>query len=353
MKRIGNLFNQIISIENLKLADIKARRGKYGESRKKTRMEIAKFDEHRDFLIKRLHENLKNHMFMTSPYSTFKVYEPKERIIYRLPYYPDRIVHHAILNILEPIWRKTFTYNTYSCVPGKGIEGCAKRVKKIIRKYKYSKHLYCLKIDIKKFYPSVNHEILKEIIEHKIKDQDVLWLLDDIIDSVEGLPIGNYTSQYLGNLYLCYFMHKINEVYKLDATEYADDIVFFSESKSKLHKIFREFIKPYMEKILELTIKPNWQVFPVAKNRNDKHGRSIDYLGYKFYREEIGLRKSIKINFNKAAKKFLHSNPNPTKKELNITIGPWLGWIKHSNSSYLLKAVIGDELYNKYYRGKI
>ncbi len=119
MKRFGNLYEKIISVENLRLADEKARRGKthtYG---------VRVHDRHREANIQALHEALRTKTFKTSTYDVFTVYEPKERVIYRLPYYPDRIVHHAIMNVIEPIFVNTFTHNTYSCVKGRGIEGCA------------------------------------------------------------------------------------------------------------------------------------------------------------------------------------------------------------------------------------
>ena len=157
MKRIGNLYQKIISVENLRLADEKARRGKtrtYG---------VRVHDKNREANILALHEALLTKTFKTSPYDVFTIYEPKERLIFRLPYYPDRIDHHAIMNVLEPIWVKTFTYNTYSCVKGRGIEGCARQVDKIIRDFK-GKPLYCLKIDIKKYYPSISHRVTKRLV---------------------------------------------------------------------------------------------------------------------------------------------------------------------------------------------
>lgn len=128
MKRIGHLYDKIISIENLQRADEKARCGKthtYG---------VRVHDKNREANILALHEALLTKTYRTSNYDIFTVYEPKERIIYRLPYYPDRIVHHAIMNVLEPIWVKTFTHNTFSCIKGRGIEGCARYVDKLIRK---------------------------------------------------------------------------------------------------------------------------------------------------------------------------------------------------------------------------
>src|SRR5690606_15310200 len=139
----------------------------------------------------------------------FKVFEPKERLVYRLPYFPDRITHHAIMNVLEPIFVANLTTDTYSCIKGRGIHACANAVKKALKDVPSTK--YCLKLDITKFYPSVDHEILKALLRRKFKDQDLLELLDEIIDSAPGLPIGNYLSQYLANFYLSYFDHWIKE----------------------------------------------------------------------------------------------------------------------------------------------
>lgn len=333
MKRISNLYGQIISIENLRRADEKARRGKahtYG---------VRMHDRNREANILALHEALLTKTFKTSAYDIFTIHEPKERQIYRLPYYPDRIVHHAIMNVLEPIWFRTFTHNTYSCVKGRGIEGCARKVERIIKSYE-GRPLYCLKIDIKKFYPSIRHDVLKRIVRRKIKDSDLLWLLDEIIDSTDGLPIGNYLSQFLANLMLCYFMHTVNERLRLDCTEYADDIVFFADSKERLHTAFREVIRPYIEDELLLTVKANWQIFPIARNRADRHGRALDYVGYKFFRNQKLMRKGIKRNFCRAVRRLTQRTPPVSPPEFKQAIAPWLGWAQHSNSKHLLQTII-------------
>lgn len=305
MKRVGNLYDKVISIDNLRLADKKARRGKTHS------WGVQQHDRNREANLAALHEALKYKTFRTSEYESFTIFEPKERLIKRLPYYPDRIVHHAIMNVLEPIWVSVFTYNTYSCIKGRGIEGCAKRTRKIINSYK-GKSLYCLKIDIRKYYPSIDHEVLKNIVRRKIKDNDLLWLIDEIIDSSDGLPIGNYLSQYLANLNLAYFMHWVNEVLKLDAVEYADDICFFADSKETLRLCFVQ-IEKYLSEKLRLTVKDNWQIFPVAMNRYDKKGRAVDYVGYKFYRKQTLIRKTTKRNFCRAVSelKSEHQHQSP------------------------------------------
>lgn len=341
MKRIGNLWERIISLDNLRLADEKARKGKgnsYG---------VRLHDKNRETEILKLHEALKNKTYRTSKYETFTIYEPKERLISRLPYYPDRIVHHALMNVLEPIWFHTFTHNTYSCIKGRGINGCMKAVDRIIKKYE-GRPLYCLKIDIRKFYPSINHDIMKKIVRKKIKDKDVLWLLDEIIDSADGLPIGNFPSSYLANLYLCYVMHKVNERMKLDSTEYADDIATFAENKEVLHKCM-DFYKAEIEGGLKVKIKDNWQIFPIAKNRYDKHGRALDYVGYKFYREQKLMRKSIKQNFARKCAK-LNKREDITPMEYKQEISSWLGWAKETDSRNLLKKIIKKDCYESVLR---
>lgn len=192
MKRIGNLYDKIIAVENLQLADQKARRGKlrsYG---------VRRHDKNREANILALHEALKNKTFKTSQYETFIIKDPKEREIYRLPYFPDRIVHHAIMNILEPIWVSVFTTDTFSCIKNRGINGCMQKVDKALKDVENTR--YCLKIDVKKFYPSIDHDVLKQIVRRKIKCTDTLALLDQIIDSAAGVTIGNYLSQYFANL---------------------------------------------------------------------------------------------------------------------------------------------------------
>ena len=373
MKRIGNLYGKIISLDNLRLADEKARKGKtntYG---------VKVHDKNREKNLLALHEALLTKTFKTSAYDVFTIYEPKERIIYRLPYYPDRIVHHAVMNVLEPLWVRLFTYNTYSCIKGRGIEGCARRVDKIIKSFE-GKPLFCLKIDIRKFYPSIRHRVLKRLIRRKIKDKDLLWLLDEIIDSASmddtgrplteadkaldghedahGLPIGNYLSQYLANLCLCYFMHWVNERLaelvkaamglaekpRIECTEYADDMTFYAEDKAVLREALGQ-IRSEIEDGLSLKLKGDYQIFPVAKSRHDRHGRALDYVGYKFFREQKLMRKSIKQNFCREVARLNKREKPLGVKAYKQAICPWLGWAEHSNSRHLLKTIIKKEYY--------
>lgn len=315
MKRIGNLYNDICSIENLELADLKARKAK------RNRYDVLQHDKEKDLNILKLHDALLNKTFKTSEYKTFKIFEGKERVISSLPYYPDRIVHHAVMNKLEPIFTSLFVSNTYSCIKGRGIHGAANALKKALKDVPNT--TYCLKIDIKQFYPSIDHDILKQILRRKIKDKDLLWLLDDIIDSSDGVPIGNYLSQYFANLYLTYFDHWLKEVKRVKyCFRYADDIVILSGSKEYLHALLAE-MREYLNTQLKLTIKDNYQVFVVAI-------RGIDFLGYKFFHTHVLLRKSIKKNF--ARMMFRRRNQK--------SFSAYNGWVTHCNGKHLMKKLL-------------
>jgi len=317
MKRINNLYERICSVENLQLADLTARKGKAKQPG------VILHDTNKVENILKLHELMKNKTYKTSQYTTFKIYEPKERLIFRLPYYPDRITHHAIMAVMEPIFVSAFTTDTYSCIKGKGIHAAANAVKQALKNMAGTQ--YCLKLDIRKFYPNVDHEILKAMLRRKIKDNDLLWLLDEIIDSTEGLPIGNYLSQYFANFYLAYFDHWIKETKRVKYYfRYADDMVILSDSKLYLHELLSE-IRFYMTDNLKLTIKDNYQIFPVDT-------RGIDFVGYIFRHTHTLLRKSIKQSFAR----MLSKNKN------DQSIASYKGWASHCNSINLLKKLLHE-----------
>jgi RNA-directed DNA polymerase len=319
MKRINNLYDQIISIDNLLLADEISRKGKARQPG------VIAHDKNREQNIADLYKMLVTKAYRTSVYTVFKIYEPKERLIYRLPYYPDRIIHHAIMNVLEPIFVSVFTTDTYSCIKGKGIHAAAKKLKVALQDKAAT--TYCMKLDIKKFYPSIDHVILKQLLRRKIKDNEVLCLLDGIIDSAEGLPIGNYLSQYMANFYLTYFDHWMKETKRIKYYfRYADDLVILSPDKHSLHQLLAD-IRIYLTDNLNLEIKSNYQIFPVA-------ARSIDFVGYRFYHTHTLLRKSIKQNFARKVAKGI----NPLSK------ASYRGWAKHCNSRNLIRKLLPNEI---------
>lgn len=336
MERYGNLYEKVISIDNLRVAAYRASKGK--DKLNGVDEWMANLEQN----LQVLHERLKNKTYRITGYRKKIVYEPKKRVIFILVDFADRVVQHAIMNVMEPIWMRTLVYNTYSSIKKRGIEACAERVDNIIESFK-GIPLFCLQIDITQFYPSIDHDVLKAVIRRKIKDPDLLWMLDTIIDSIDGLPIGNYISQMLANLMLSYMMHEANEVLKVACVEYADDMVFFADSKERLHEILRTFVKPRLAD-LHLKLKDKWQVFPMGTSRYDKHGRGLDFIGYIFYRKQKLMRKRNKQHFCRKVA-YLNKKENITQNTYKQAIAPWLGWAFHSDSKNLLKTIIKPEFY--------
>jgi len=321
MKRFGNLYDKIYDLENIRLAHKNARKHKTKYK------EVRMVDKNPEFYFKQIQDMLKNKTFRNGEYSIFtRKFYSKERVIYKLPYFSDRIIHHCILQVIGPIWNSVFIRNTFSSIKNRGIKDAVLRIKKTL--HEHPDLDYCLKIDIKKFYPSVNHDILKGIIAKKIKDKDLLWLLNEIIDSASGVPIGNYLSQYFGNLYLSYFDHYSKEILKAKYYyRYCDDIVVLSNSKEKL----RELLKAMRIKVdpLRVTIKENWQIFPIDK-------RGIDFLGYVFFKNHILIRKAIKQRFIKNLIKIAKSDILPSTKVTSGSMS-FVGWMKLANTRNLVK----------------
>jgi hypothetical protein len=316
-------------MENIQLAHQNARKGKSHYS------EVAMVDENPEFYFEQIHSMLKNKTFKNSKYHIFKrTFGKKEREIFKLPYFPDRIIHHCIMQVLEPIWKKTLIRDTYSSIKGRGLHDGVKRVKKALKDTNAT--TFCLKMDVKKFYPSVKHFVLKAVVRLKIKCKDTLWLLDEIIDSTKGIPIGNYLSQYFGNLVLSVIDHFVKEICNMKYYfRYCDDIVMLSRSKKKLHRIFKEIKNKYAE--LKLQVKSNYQIFPVDD-------RGVDFLGYRFFHNFALLRKSIVLNFKKKIKDIKCNFILMTGSEVVNGLMSYYGWIKHGNCAKLFYKYIDNEI---------
>lgn len=330
MKLHGNLFEKIIDEENLKLAHRHARKGKgwYDEVRK-VDSNIRKSSDGFGTMLKKLQKSLIEHTYQTSPYTMKQKKEGKKiRDLYKLPYYPDRIGQWAVIQIIEPYLINHLISDTYSAIPGRGIHYGLKRVQKAMWEDVWNCQ-YCLKLDARHFYQSINHEILKDKFRRIFKDMDVIWFIEEVIDSIEtatpedrerlkhlkepsskilnryvrgrnetpeqrktrylnsgvGLPIGNYFSQYGGNFYFSEFDHFMKEDLHHDHYyRYMDDLVIFAETKEKLHKLLFQ-IDHYFQTNMRITLKDNYQIFPTYK-------RGVDYLGYRIFLEYTLLRKS-------------------------------------------------------------
>lgn len=318
MKRYGYIYENVCDLENIKLAILKASLGKRQQHR------IRNILLNINHYAVNVRELLVNKQYVPSPYKIVTLQDganKKERTIFKPKFYPDQVIHWALMLQLEPIIMKgMYVYNCGS-VPKKGTSYGQKALRKWLdTDPKNTK--YCFKMDISKFYPSVGNEILKRMFRKKVKDNDCLWLIDTVIDSSQGLPIGNYTSQWFSNFFLQGLDHFIKEDLGVKYyIRYVDDLVLLGSNKKKLHKARME-IEKYLNNI-ELKIKSNWQVFKV-------NSRAIDFLGFRFFRNKTIVRKinalRIKRRINKISKKN-HLN----YKDASAIISYW-GWIKRSNS---------------------
>ncbi len=276
MKRAKSLFNQIISYENVRLAWIKARRHKTSKN------VVKNFSKNVNKNLLIVQKNLTSKPAILSSYSQFTIYEPKERLISVVPFI-DRVMHHAIMNVLEPVFEKQFIFHTYACRKGKGSH---KAIKYAFCKAKNCE--YFLKLDVKKYFENIDHNILKRKLSKIIKDKDCLDLLFDIIDSFgieKGLPIGNLTSQFFANLYLSELDHFVLENLKPSGyCRYMDDFILFSNSKIDLKKMLNS-IESFCLNNLLLTLKP--YIFGKSKD-------GIAFLGYKITCKDVDLLQKSK-----------------------------------------------------------
>lgn len=327
MKRENNLYEKICNKRNIQIAHFNARKGKT------KRKEVQYFENNMSEEINKIHNMLINKTYKVSKYKIdTRMERGKERVIYKLPYNPDRVIQHAIMQIIEPILSKTYIKDTYQSIKGRGVHKAKDRIVGFLKDKENTK--YCLKIDIKKFYPNVNNQILKQLLRKKIKCKDTLELLDLIIDSTKGLPIGNYMSQMLGNYYLSYFDHYVKEVLKIKYyIRYADDMIFLHKDKQSLHKT-KEQIESYLTQKLKLELKNNYQIFPT-------YIRGIDYLGFRFFDNFILMRKSIKMKIRKLFQK------KPTYKNL-LSYSSYYGWIIATDSYNFLRKYLTKDIVKKY-----
>lgn len=266
MKRYGSLWPTLISFDNLYLAYRKAIRGK------RCRPDVARFIVNAESELLTLQEALQTKSYLPGPYRTFYVYENKPRLISAAPF-RDRVVHHALCNVLEPIFDRALISDLYSNRCGKGQHQAVRRAQYFARSYQY-----VLKCDIKKYFPSIDHEILKTLLRKKIKCRDTLWLADVILDRSnrqvpvqnyfpqddlltrlerrQGLPIGNQTSQFFANIYLSPLDHFVKEILRIQGyLRYVDDFLLFAHAKTALWEAkarIEEYLYAY-----RLRLKPN------------------------------------------------------------------------------------------------
>lgn len=342
MKRIGNIYEKIYDLDNLREAHRNAKRDKSHYR------EVKMVDSDEEYYLCIIQNMLKSKTYRVSDYTHTKINDKgKVRELSKLPYFPDRIIQWAILLQIEDVFDNMLIPQTCASLKNRGIHKASRFVDKYLKDK--DKTRYCLKIDVHHFYASINHNTLKQLLLRKFKDADLLWLLFLIIDSTDGdvgIPIGSYLSQYLANFYLSYFDHWCKE--KMGCkyyVRYMDDIVIFDSSKERLHGLLVD-IKQYLNTNLSLSLKRNYQIFPTFV-------RGVDFVGYRHFGEYKLLRKTT---CKKLKKKMLEIK---AKDEIAYKdfccFNSYKGWIKFCNGYRLSEKYCSPIKYkmDEYYYGAI
>ncbi|GMV67518.1 MAG: hypothetical protein AMXMBFR75_33080 [Candidatus Hinthialibacteria bacterium] len=333
MKTCKNLWPRLISWENLLLAAERAEKGKRRKSN------VARFNliQERELLL--LQEELTAKSYRPGSYREFWVYERKPRLISAAPY-KDRVVHHALCNIIEPIFDCTFICDSYACRTGKGTHAAADRYTEFSRKNRY-----VLKLDIRQYFPSIDHSLLYQELSKKIADMDVLWLIRLILatkgdagllwPSGKGIPIGNLTSQFFANVYLNCFDHWMKEEAGCRCyIRYVDDMVVLSDSKRWLHGMI-PLIREQLAK-LQLRIHPRkCSIFPVSEG--------CDFMGYRIWPDHRRLRPDNGHRFSnrllKMAEKYFIGETD--LETVSASIASWVGHASNADTWGLRGHILG------------
>ena len=314
-------FSDLISINNLFQAWNEFKVGK----RKK--IDVMVFERFLEENLFSLHLELRNKIYRHGNYQSFYVHDPKRRHIHKASV-ADRVVHHLLYNYLYQLFDKTFIYDSYSCRLEKGTHRGVLRLEEFTRKISrnYTKSCWVLKLDIKKFFANVDHEVLLQLLTNRVKDQDVLWLIRSVIDSFnsesgegKGIPLGNLTSQVFANIYMNeldqFIKHRLKVKYYL---RYADDFVLLANSKKELENLILP-ISEFLQNEHKLELHPNKIIIR-------KLDWGIDFLGYIVLPHYILPRtKTKKRLFKKLRDKIGEGN-------FDQSLQSYLGYLSHSNS---------------------
>jgi len=333
--KMQDSYTQLCQFENIYRAYVQASRAKHYKSA------ILQYSANIEENLLQLRDELESKEYVHGEYRHFTVHDSKKRQIMSAPF-KDRVMHHALCNIIDPIFDKGFIYDSYACRCEKGTHRAVKRLKKFLRCSEY-RHTYILKCDISKYFDSINHKILFRLIKKRINNKDVLTLLSTIINSANtetgvGIPIGNLTSQLFANIYLNeldqFIKHKLRVKHYI---RYMDDFVILDVDKKRLAE-YRSTIGNFVREKLALTLHPyKSTISPVRLG--------VDFLGYRIFEHHTKLRKSTVKRFvkrTKLAQKSLE-NGNLKQEDFDMKLLSWNAYANHAQS-WQLRKKIGEEL---------
>jgi len=351
MKRIGNLWPELVSFDNLYRAYRKARRSK------RSHLSVERFEHRRELELARLRAELMSGEYRPGPYRTFMLYDTKARLISAAPF-RDRIVHHALCNVIEPIFERTFIHDSYASRQGKGTHAAIRRYQQFARRNRY-----VLKCDIRKFFPSIDHTLLNERLVHKLKDRRVLDLAatiidhsnpqvavpgyfpgDDLFTSTErrrGLPIGNQTSQFFGNVFLNPLDHFVQETLGCRAyLRYVDDFVLLSNDKRKL-AVWRDRLEEFLLD-QRLWLHPTKRVISRVED-------GIRLLGWRVWPQRIcaGGDYVRCVRRRMACYQAEFREGRLGAAAVRQRLRSWLGHVRMLNSTWYVARLLGDIVFSR------
>lgn len=354
MKTYKHLYPQICSFENLLTAFYRARR------RKPKTPEMCAFEFHLEENLFALQEELQTQTYQPGTYRHFYIHEPKERKVSAAPF-RDRVVHHALCQVIEPIFERRFISDSYACRVGKGTHRALKRAQEFLRQ-----HTYVFHGDILKFFPSIDHQILLEILGRHIADAATMDLIrrilasgadaltdeypmqwfpdDDLFTPLtrsRGLPIGNLTSQFWANVYLNELDHYVKRTLRCRAyVRYMDDFLVFGNDKAELHRV-RQAIAEFLQ-TLRLTLHPRKQrVYPVRTG--------MDFVGFVSFPHRVKLRRDNVRRFTRRLRRFQreYAAGHITRAQIEQSLQSWIAHSRYADSFRLRGRIISRLVWTK------
>jgi hypothetical protein len=353
MKRTGNLYGEVCSFGNLWLAARRARRGK------RYRADVAAFHHDLEGNLLRLRDELLERSYRPGPYHSFRITEPKPRLISAAPY-RDRVVHHALCRVIEPVFEPTFIHHSYANRRGRGTHRALDRCTYLARRNRY-----VLKCDIEKYFPTIDHAVLNSLVERKIKCRPTLWLIRTILANSNpqekvlrhfpgdglftplrrrrGIPIGNLTSQFFANVYLNGFDHFVKQ--DLGARWYlrfADDFLVFSGDKGWLADLIGR-MQRHLDG-LRLRLHPRkCQVMPTRCG--------VAFLGWIVYPDHRRLRRATGVRFQRRLRSLSedYAAGRVTREEVEATVMSWIGHLKHGDTWGLRRKLLAEAPFVRHY----
>ena len=345
---MNNMYEELTAWSNLLLAYRKASKGKRGHPN------VASFEYHLEDNLLQLQEELQTQTYQPGTYVNFVIHEPKRRVISAAPF-RDRVVHHALCNLIEPIFERSFIDDSYANRVGKGTHCALDRCQQFVRRYPY-----VLSCDLRQFFPSLDHAVLRDILWQKITDPQVRWLVNQILASgahvlkdeyqmiwfaeddllavnrPRGLPIGNLTSQFWANCYLNPFDHFVQRELRCPAyLRYVDDMLFFSDDKAQLWA-WKAAIENRLAQY-RLTIHSRAQPHTVSKG--------VAFLGFRIFANQRRIKRRKGIYFQRKFQQMVvdYADGAVSFADLTAVVQGWVNHVRYGNTIGLRKAVLTQQ----------